>query len=309
MGILKALYPRPLAHITDDKGREPMGNSSKAIALGVAQATFEGLAPLLIQHGIRSPEAESLLRAVCIQCAAKTQDKGRRPNVSRISVKTGVDRHTVAALLKEPPNVDKGATARRDVLSRVIDGWFSDPEYSDKGNPRDLDIGDPNSKGRSVWTLVQRYAPGVWPRLIVDELIRVDYVDTLTNGQLRCRRAPSAKLASKRSNRESSSELMLGAVHALFNDATRSDARRAWRTVQSVEIDAQDLPLVRKMLRERLNTMFAWITDELNSARWRRDSAKANAGVRVGLSGFTFEETLPKGAANEIAKKPHRAKR
>lgn len=285
-----------------------MGSSSKATVLRVAQATFEGLAPLLIQHGIRSPEAEALLRAVCIHTAAKTQDKGRRPNVSRISVKTGVDRHTVASLIKEPPSVDRGATARRDVLSRVIDGWFSDPEYSDKGSPRDLHIGDPNSKGRSVWTLVQRYAPGVWPRLIVDELIRVDYVDTLTNGQLRWRRAPSAKLASKRSNRESSSELMRGAVSALFNDATRSDARRAWRTALSVEIEAQDLPLVRKMLRERLNTMFAWITDELNSARWRRDNAKANTGVRVGLSGFTFEETLPKGAANEIAKKTHRSK-
>jgi hypothetical protein len=101
---------------------------------------------------------------------------------------------------------------------------------------------------------------------------------------------------------------MRAAVHALFNDATRSDARRAWRTAQSLEIDAQDLPLVRKMLRERLNTMFAWITDELNSARWRRDIDKAKSGVRVGLSGFTFEDTLPKGAENEIGKKAQRAK-
>ena len=285
-----------------------MGNSSKATALRVAQATFEGLAPLLIQHGIRSPEVEALLRAVCVHAAAKTQDKGRRPNVSRISVKAGVDRHTVAAILKESPNVDKAPTARRDVLSRVIDGWFSDPEYSDKGNPRELDIGDPNSKGRSVWTLVQRYAPGVWPRLIVDELIRVDYVETLPTGQLRWRRAPSAKLVSKRSNRESSGELMRDAVRALFSDTARPAGRRVWRTAQSVEINEQDLPLVRKMLRERLNTMFAWITDELNSARWGRDNAKAKNRVRVGISGFTFEETLAKGAANEIATKDHSAK-
>lgn len=285
-----------------------MGNSSKATALRVAQATFEGLAPLLIQHGIRSPEAEALLRAICVHAAAKTQDKGRRPNVSRISVKTGVDRHTVTAILKRAPNIDKASTARRDVLSRVIDGWFSDPEYSDTGNPRDLDIGDPNSNARSVWTLVQRYAPGIWPRLIVDELIRVDHVETLASGQLRWRRPSSAKSVSKRSNREGSSELMRHAVHALFNDAARPDKRRAWRTAQSLEIDEQDLPLVRKMLRERLNTMFGWITDELNSVRWGRDNAKANSGVRVGISGFTFEETLPNGATNEIVKKAHRAK-
>jgi Family of unknown function (DUF6502) len=286
-----------------------MAHSSKGNALWVAQATFEGLAPLLIQHGIRSPEAEALLRVVCIHAAAKTQDMGRRPNVSRISVKTGVDRHTVAALLKEAPNVDRNsASARRDVLGRVIDGWFSDPDYSDKGNPRDLDIGDPNSRGRSVWTLVQRYAPGVWPRLIVDELIRVDYVDTLPNGQLRWRRTPSVKFVSKRSNRESPSDLMRGAVHALFNDAARPDVRRAWRTALSLEIDEQDLPLVRKMLRERLNTMFAWITDELNSARWQRDGARGNRKVRIGLSGFTFEETLPKAASHEVVKKTPRTK-
>jgi hypothetical protein len=285
-----------------------MGDSAKATALRVAQATFEGLVPLLIQHGITSPEAEALLRAVCVHAAAKTQEKSRRPNVSRVSVKTGVDRHTVAALLKEPPNVDKGSTARRDAISRVIDGWFSDPEYSDKGSPRDLEIGDASSKGRSVWSLVQRYAPGVWPRLILDELIRVDYVDTLPSGQLRWKRAPSPKPVSRRSNPESASQLMRDAVHALFSDSTQRDARRTWRTAQSVEIEHEDLPVVRKMLRERLNTMFAWITDELNSARWRRDIAGSNTGVRVGLSGFTFEEPLPKGAVNEDVKKPRRAR-
>jgi hypothetical protein len=102
---------------------------------------------------------------------------------------------------------------------------------------------------------------------------------------------------------------MRDAVQALFNDATRTDGRRVWRTAQSLEIDEQDLPLVRKMLRERLNTMFAWITEELDSARWRSDSAKTNTGIRVGLSGFTFEETLAKGAPNEDVKKARRAKR
>ena len=284
-----------------------MGDSSKATALQVAQAAFEGLAPLLIQHGITSPEVETLLRAVFVHAAAKTQEKPQRPNVSRVSVKTGVDRHTVAALLRERPNIYNGSPPRRDAISRVIDGWLSDPEYSEKGGPRDLDIGDPGSKGRTIWTLVQRYAPGVWPRLIVDELIRVDYVDTLPNGQLRCKRASSHKLASRRSNRESSIQLMRDAVQALFRDAARTDRRPAWRTAQSLEIDEDDLPIVRKMLHERLNTMFAWITDELGSARWQHDGPRVRSRVRIGLSGFTFEETLPRGdSANEDVKKPRR---
>jgi Family of unknown function (DUF6502) len=291
----------------------PMGGarkreSSKAAALRVAQATFEGLAPLLIRCGITSPEVEALLRAVCVHTAAKNQEQVGRPNVSRVSIKTGVDRHTVAALLMEPPNIGTDVTSRRDAISRVIDGWSSDPEYSERGAPRDLDIGDPNSKGRTAWTLVQRYAPGVWPRLIVGELIRLDYVDTLPNGQLRWKRTPNFKLASRRSTHESSNQLMRDAVQALFQYAIRPDGRSTWRTAQSLEISEQDLPLVRKMLRERLNTMFAWLTDELNSARWQQHGSRPNARIRVGLTGFTFEEPLTTDRVNEKVKKPRRTK-
>jgi len=283
-------------------------DSSKTSALRVAQAAFEGLAPLFIKHGLTSPEVEALLRTVLVHAAAKTQGNLRRPNVSRVSVKTGVDRHVVAAILKDPPDAERGASSRRDAISRVIDGWSSDPEYSDRGAPRDLDIGDPGSKGRSVWSLVQRYAPGVWPRLIVDELISVDYVDTLPNGQLRCRPAPSAKLTTRRSSRQSSVQLMRDAVQALFKDAIRPETKPSWRTTHSLDIDEQDLPLVRKMLRERLKTMFAWITDELNSTRWQHDGLSEGAKVRVGLSGFTFEEILPRDTANEKVNKRRRPK-
>ena len=88
------------------------------------------------------------------------------------------------------PEADAGLVSRRDSMSRVIDGWLSDPEYTDKGAPRTLEIGGPRTKGQSVCTLIQRYAPGVWPRLIVDELIRVDYVDPLPNGQLKWKATP-----------------------------------------------------------------------------------------------------------------------
>jgi hypothetical protein len=53
--------------------------------------------------------------------------------------------------------------------------------------------------------------------------------------------------------------------------------------------------------------MFAWITDELSSARWQHDGPRPSSRVRIGLSGFTFEETLPRGdSANEDVKKPRR---
>jgi ribosomal protein L31E len=286
-----------------------MAGSSRATALQVAQGAFEGLAPLLIECGVTSPEAEALLRAVCIHAAARAQGIGRRrPNVSRISVKTGVDRHAVTELLQVPAAADAALSSRRDAVSRVIGGWLSDTEYTEKGAPRDLDIGDPGSNGRSVWTLVERYAPGVWPRLIVDELIEMDHVITLPNGQLRWKRAPSLRRSSGRVKRQSAGAQMRDAFRALF-DSTRSDTDRIWRTAQGLEIAERDLPLVRKMLRDRFDSMIAWITDELNSARWRRDVSNVGGKVRVGLTGFTFEEHLPKDVGSEKVRKDRRSKR
>jgi ribosomal protein L31E len=286
-----------------------MARTSRATALQVAQAAFEGLAPLLIECGVTSPEAEALLRAVCVHSAATAQGiERRRPNVSRISVKTGVDRHAVTQLLQVPADVDVALSSRRDAVSRVLDGWLSDTEYTEKGAPRDLDIGDPSSNGRSVWTLVERYAPGVWPRLIVDELIEMDHVITLPNGQLRWKRKPSLKRLSRRVKRQSAGPPMRDAFRALF-DSTRSDTACIWRTAQGLEIAERDLPLVRKMLRDRFDSMFAWITDELNSARWRRDISNVGGRVRVGLAGFTFEEHLPKDVGSEKVRKGRRSKR
>jgi hypothetical protein len=271
------------------------GESSKATVLSVAKAAFEGLAPLLIEFGITSPEAEALLRSVCVHETAKvhTVGGGRRPNASRVSVKTGVDRHMVTALLKNPPEVDGGLSTRRDSMRRVVDGWLSDPEYTKNGRPKDLEIGDPSSEGRSAWTLIQRYAPGVWPRLIIDELIRVDYVDTKPNGRLRWMGSARATAVSRHDAREAAGQRMRDAMRAAFHDCSQPEAKRAWRTAQSVEIGRNDLPLVRKMLGERLETMIAWLTEELNSARWRRSASKGGR-MRVGLSGFIFEESLSK---------------
>src|SRR2546423_9260257 len=240
------------------------GESSKATVLSVAKAAFEGLAPLLIEFGITSPEAEALLRAVCVHETAKAHrvGGGRRPNVSRVSVKTGVNRHMVTALLRNPPEVDGGLSARRDSMRRVIEGWLSDPEYSKNGRPRDLEIGDPSSQGRSAWTLIQRYAPGVWPRLIIDELIRVDYVDTRPNGRLRWRGSARGTSVSRHEARDTAGQRMRDAIRAAFRHSCQPEANRTWRTGQSVEIGRTDLPLDRKMLGDRHETMLQCVTDE-----------------------------------------------
>jgi hypothetical protein len=197
-----------------------MGASSKLAALGTASAIFETLAPHLIESGVTSSEAETLLRAVCVHAAARSfAQHGRRPNASQISIKTGVDRHVVADILKTPPRVDGGLETRRDATSRVIAGWLSDPHYFKGGLPLALPIGDPQSRGRTIWSLVEEHAPGVWPRLVIDELIRLDLVEALPDGTLRyAHKADSKPIKTTVALDEPSSQLLRDAISSQLND-------------------------------------------------------------------------------------------
>jgi len=271
-----------------------MSDSPKIAALGTARTIFETLAPHLIESGITISEAETLLRAVCVHEAAKSfSEHGRRPNVSQISIKTGVDRHVVAEILKTSPQVTGGLETRRDATSRVIAGWLSDPRYFRSGMPRELPVGDPRSRGRTVWSLVEDYAPGVWPRLVIDELTRLDLVETSPDGTLRCaHRANSESVQTPIVVDDSTCQLLRDAIFSQLHDM-KSNRRRSWRRTQSVQITRNKVHLVRKMVRERLDSAVSELADELDSPRWKPDEGDLGHKALIGITAFSFERVLP----------------
>jgi hypothetical protein len=181
---------------------------------------------------------------------------------------------------------------------RVIEGWETD--HAQQGRPIDLEMGDPQSVAPSVWALIRRYAPDVWPRLVIDDLIHADLVETLTNSRLRLKPNARSRLAPSAQDLEQAAQRMHDLVRASFNDFAEPKSKRRVRTAQSLEIDPADAHLVRKMLADRMGWMFAWLTDELNSPRWRRSST--GQGMRLGITGVMFEEVLVKELPNEGAK-------
>lgn len=308
-----------LAPINQDSG-EPsrrryafegvMGDSSKIAALGTARTIFETLAPHLIESGITSSEAETLLRAVCVHEVAKSfVERGRRPNVSQISIKTGVDRHVVAEILKTPPRVHGALETRRGVTSRVIAGWLSDPRYFKTGVPLTLPVGDPQSRGRTAWSLVEDYAPGVWPRLVIDELIRLDLVETLPDGTLRC--APKLNpdpVEAKSVVGEPSNQLLRDAIYSQLHDM-KIGRRRSWRKAQSLQIARDKVPLVRKMVRDRLHSAVSELADELDSPRWKHGKSYPGHKTLIGISAFSFERVLSESRGSDSYNKNVRGRR
>jgi hypothetical protein len=165
--------------------------------MSAVEAVFRPLARVLVDHGVSSPEAESLFRAVCVHQVALAQAvRGKRPNASRIALVTGLNRKQVTQILKHPPRVDP-ALETRCRASKVLAGWYGDRTFVHKARPQVLPIKSTERKRPSFWMLANRYAPDVYPGLILRELSRVGALEKLQDGRVRARMRCYRKNLSK----------------------------------------------------------------------------------------------------------------
>ena len=271
--------------VSKDRPRDPR----KVTVLDAVEALFGPLTQLLVAHGVSSPEAESLLRAVCVHEAATTDRALRKKiNVSRIALVTGVDRAEVTRILRGPPRVDPGLETRRQV-NKVLAGWHSDRDFVDENRPLTLRIKARNHGGKSFWALVNRYAPGVYPGLLLNELIRVHAVQRLKDGRVRVRmRRYRSGLLSDESLRQigyRTRDLM----RTIVSSALDSAWPHTCQAVETVDIDPKFLPLIRKMFVDQIHTMLSGMQEALRSSRWRR-TRSAGRRVRIGVTAFSHEE-------------------
>lgn len=267
-------------------------DSRRAGLLKTLETLFEPLARLLVEHGVSSPQAERLLRAVCVREVGKASTTlGKRPNASRVALVTGVDRREVTRILKARHTLGE-VNDRRHRVNRVLAGWHSDATYSSGGRPRLLPVKATKArdcKRSNFWALAKRYAPGVYPGLILSELVRVGAVEELENGRLRVR---TREYGAAEFSRDSVSELgarVRDLIRAMLNNATEASWPRICRTVETTNIDPKFLPLIRKLFANRSESMLFGVRKELTSSRWNQTDP-ASPGVRIGVTVFTHEE-------------------
>jgi hypothetical protein len=181
---------------------------------------------------------------------------------------------------------------RRHRVNKVLAGWHSDANYSSRGRPRSLPIkaakaGD--HKRGNFWALAKQYAPGVYPGLILSELLRAGAVQELENGRLRVR---TREYRAAEFSRKTVSELgarVQDLMQTMLNNATEAGWPRICRTVETTDIDPKFLPLIRKLFADRTDSMLSGVREELASSRWNQTDP-VGPGVRIGVTVFTHEE-------------------
>jgi len=126
---------------------------------------------ILLRHGVTFDEFVEVLRKSYVLVADQEfAPPGRKQSLSNIALVTGIHRHEVKKLMNST-NQKTPETLGYHRAARVINGWVTDPEFSDNGVARHLNI-DTQFK-----QLVAKHSGDVTPRPILDELLRVGSIE------------------------------------------------------------------------------------------------------------------------------------
>jgi hypothetical protein len=156
------------------------------------------IAQVLLQKQIGIGAFVLAVKLAYLCAAIRALPPRARPNISRLSVVTGMTRKEVALLLRYRENavdVRPPSMSREQRALKVIRGWESDPIFRTRnGQPAQLDIrrGSPN-----FVALVRAYGGDVTPAAVLKELERTSAVTRNRSGKLVLRKAkPAAERAA-----------------------------------------------------------------------------------------------------------------
>lgn len=269
------------------------------------------LARILLRQGVTARQFSRWSDAAFVQAAADLlAEQGAESSFSRISTLTGLHRHSVSDLeatvlrreRREPDEKEYG----RNRLARVLTGWFEDPSFTDRsGHPRLLPFDGPSP---SFVELVRAYSGDIYPKIILDELLRVGAASVEGDGNVR---AISRRYTSGGADPDAVRHATVVAADVLdtleHNMSAPPEERRFEDASVSLDVDARSVKLLRRLLKRRgaafLNDIEGWLNEtERKSPEGAGPRQRVRAGVRVVM---VVEPTVPdagKDAATSTVK-------
>lgn len=266
---------------------------SESLKSAVKLAVLRLLDPLvkwLIEAGMGVGDLISLVKIAYVRAAREqgqlSGSEVSRPNVSRISVVTGLTRLEVANILSTgaaDPVYDRG----RQRAERVLSGWWNDAAFQDEsGHPAQLAV-----RGRrSFATLVERYSGERWlVATILDELLRVRAVRRQSDGRLQ---ALSRSLATVRWDPdgvaafgEQLSEHCATLLHNLKFPARPRYVRR----VVNARLDPRYVPMLIRDLEQQAEAFADSTDDALNDPKQTLTGRSPTGSASLGIALYVFE--------------------
>ncbi|MGB5132827.1 MAG: DUF6502 family protein [Steroidobacteraceae bacterium] len=251
------------------------------------------LARIMLRHGLSTYDFSRIADVAFIQAAQDILcQQGKTPSFSRVSTITGLHRHVVSNIVKsagaKKPGLATDKDYQRNRLARVLSGWFESPDYPDQdGRPRVLPIDGPEP---SFASLVRSFSGDIYPKIILDELLRVGAIRVQKDGAVRAlaRRYTlgGADAAALQQLGTAARDLFCTLEHNL---AAPAENRLFDDSVVTVRLSSAAIPLLRQMLHRRgesfLEDVEGWLTE--------RETPDTSTMVRAGVMVQLFVDPEP----------------
>jgi Family of unknown function (DUF6502) len=244
---------------------------------------IDPLVELLLEIGITSPEAESLLRSLFIHKAhawLSRRADGGFPSDVRVALVTGVHRNFVRSILAEPPKIARTRERRGYLAGRLLGAWHTEAAYcDDSGKPRDL---PEKGAAPSFAALVAAHLPGASAGVVLQELQRAGVVESLSEHRVRVRsrtmRQPGLNLENVASYGSQAKALLTTLTNKLLDP--RSSAY--FESSPSISIDGARIALIRDVVARRGRNFLLALEKEL-AGEARRGGRRAGATFAVSV--------------------------
>lgn len=249
------------------------------------------LVRMLLRNGVSYGTFADIAKEVFVKVAAGDFDiAGRKQSISRIAVLTGLNRKAVKTALENPFDNENTMDESYNRAARVIAGWRRDEMFLDqKGDPVPLPFSGDQC---SFSALVKQYSGDMPARAVLDELVRVNAVNTLTDGRI----ALAVRAYVPAGDDRMKLHILGTDVAHLINtighnlNAGNADARLQ-RKVAYNNLPQEALPGFRKMAADKAQTLLEQLDRHL--AVQDRDSNPKSEGVgrfHAGVGIYYFEE-------------------
>lgn len=267
---------------------------------------MEAIAPLvqlLLEIGITSPEAESLLRGLYVHTCRDwlAHQSGAAPSDVRVALVTGVHRNFVKRLLAAPPGIAPARERKAHRATRLLQAWYSDLPYLDgSGKPRDL---PERGAAPSFEALAAQYVPGVTPAALLQELHRAGAVELLAEQRVRVRSRSVRGEGITAANIKELNRRARALLRTLTYNMRNPRQPLLCESLPSIAVDASRIPVIREVINRRASGFLKGLEEELAMEKRRAARVGSQRSTLISLTVFQSESNINSNEDGSSGKK------
>lgn len=285
-----ATQPAGLKNAKDERGRRSLRQGGAQNRQGqlawVVAACARVLRPMVrlaLAFGVKHADLEDLLRDIMVDEARRAWlEKGTEPNISQISVTTGLNRKAVTAKVREA--ADDLPKSEMSVEAKTVTLWLQN--LADDPKLRSLPIMAEGSEP-SFETLARHASRGnVHHRTILDELVRLNMVSE-RDGRVGLDAAGFVPANDLKEMLAFLGDNTRDHLSAAVSNTLGAKPPLLERSVFAGGISLEDCERIHQFVRERWGGLHHALTQEMTRAYEAADKS-ATGRIRVGI--YTYYE-------------------